>query len=939
MKQFRPLIGVAVCVALGTPLAASADSASAAPILFTVAQSAAATTATAGTISGRVVDDGRGNALPGALVKIVGSDREARTNREGRFAIAGLPAGNYSVEIDYLGYETQIVEVGVSAAAGGFVQVRLVDSRAAQLENIVVYGFRDQQTRELNQQRASDNIINVISSDSIGRFPDGNVAEALSRAPGLAIERDQGEGRYVSVRGTSSDFNAVAVNGIVLPAPDPGTRAVDLDTIPTDIVSSLEITKALTPDMDADSIGGHINIVTQGALDADGPVRRGSAGFGRNQLGGGNNQRYALTLGDKFGADRFGALLSASYSETVRETDNFENVFDSFDDGIFAVETEFKDYEVTRERYAVNGRLDFAPSDRSRLFVSGLYSRFSDDEFRHAMLLEYDDYAAGSNPRTGTFTDVAVTKELRNRKVQNTITSFSVGGDFSFESFDVDFSASTTEGKQEYPLRNYFTYELGFEPDIGYDWSSPNNPVWITPDGAQNRLNFAPEDYEFSLYQVRDAVGKDRDISLASNIRFPIDWARASGEAQFGVKYRGKRKESDEDRKETENNVLNLSLADVTRAEISDNFGIQLGDRYRTDLFQTFGPDYESDPDFVSIPRRAFTADYRADEDILAAYGMTTLDWGATRVVLGARVEHTEIQSDAFRFDRETDLVTPTAAKSSYTKFFPSLHLRREIGDDAIIRAAYTTAINRPRISQLVPAIEERDRGPGSREVALGNPDLDPTFAHNLDLMFDYYLRPLGVVSVGLYYKQLSDVIFSTTGLREFEGEDGWDVTQPENGDRGRVFGVELNWQQVFSMLPAPMDGLGVFANYTYADSEADLPRGFGEVRLPGQSDHTYNAGIFYEIGGFSTRLAYNWRSEYIDAISLAGREFDIYWDEREQLDFTVSYQATPGFQIYGEAANLTDSRQNRFSGETSRVYEREGFGEFFQVGLRMSFE
>ncbi len=939
MKSSRSLIGMAVCVALGTPLVASANPVSAVPILFTIAQSSASTTTAAGTISGRVVDAGRGTALPGALVEIVGLNREARTDREGRFTIAGLPAGSYRVEIDYLGYDTQIVESAVSAAVGGFVEVRLVDSRAAQLDNIVVYGFRDQQTRELNQQRASDNIINVISSDSIGRFPDGNVAEALSRAPGLAIERDQGEGRYVSVRGTSSEFNAVAINGVILPAPDPGTRAVDLDTIPTDIVSSLEITKALTPDMDADSIGGHINIVTQGALDADGLVLRGSAGFGRNELGDGNNQRYALTVGNNFGEGRFGALLSASYSETVRETDNFENDFDTFDEGILAVETEFKDYEVTRERYAVNGRLDFAPSERARLHVTGLYSRFSDDEFRHAMLLEYDDYAAGSNAQTGTFTGVTVTKELRNRKVQNTITSLTLGGDFSFDSFNLDFSASTTQGKQDYPLRNYLTYELGFEPDIGYDFTSPNSPVWITPDGQRNRLNFAPEDYEFSLYQVRDAVGKDRDVSLASNISFPISWSSATGEARFGVKYRGKRKESDQDRAETENNVLGLSLTDVTRNEVSDNFGIQLGNRFRNDLFQTVGPDYEADPDFVSIPRRAFTSDYRADEDILAAYGMSTLEWGATRVVVGARLERTEIESNAFRFNRQTDLATPTSAKSSNTKFFPSLHLRREFGDDAIIRAAYTTAINRPRISQLVPAIEERDRGPGRREVELGNPDLDPTFAHNLDLMFDYYLRPLGVVSAGLYYKRLSDVIFSTTGLREFEGVEGWRVTQPENGDSGRVFGLELNWQQVFSMLPAPMDGLGVFANYTFADSKADLPRALGEVRLPGQSDHTYNAGVFYEIGGFSTRLAYNWRSKYIDSISLAGREFDIYWDERGQLDYTVSYQATRSLQIYGEAANLTDSRQNRFSGETSRVYEREGFGRFFQVGVRMAFE
>ncbi len=936
MKHRHTLVGLAVCAALSLP--ATSLAASPLPTLISVAQSGGTVTVAAGTLRGRVVDEARGAPLPGALIRIVDSDREARSDREGRFSVASLPAGTYRVEVDYLGYETQIVEASVTAAAGSFIEIRLRDTRAATLDTIVVYGFRDQQTRELNQQRASDNIINVISADSIGRFPDGNVAEALSRAPGLAIERDQGEGRYVSVRGTPIDFNAVAVDGVILPAPDAGTRAVDLDTIPTDIVSSLEITKALTPDMDADSIGGHINIVTQGALDADGPILRGSAGFGRNQLGGGNNQRYSLTAGNSFNENRIGALISASYSETQRETDNFENDFDSFDEGIFAVETEFKDYEVTRERYAINGRLDFAPTERSRLYVSGLYSRFTDDEFRHAFLLEYDGFTPDSTPELGTFTDVAVTKELRNRKVQNTITSLTFGGNFSFDRFDLDVRGAVTEGKQEFPLRNYFTYELSFEPDIGFDFTSPNTPVWITPDGQRNRLNFDPDDYEFSLYQVRDRESKDRDISLESNISFPVTWGRAIGDARFGVKYRGKRKENEEDRRETETNALGLSLADVTRSDISSNFGIQLGNRFRTDLFQTFGPAYEAEPDFVSIPRRAFTSDFKADEDILATYGMSVLEWGENRVVFGARIERTKVESQAFRFDRQTNLAVPTDSSSSYTNVFPSLHFRREVGDDGVFRAAYTTAINRPRISQLVPAIEERDRGPGRREVSLGNPDLDPTYSHNLDLMFDYYLRPLGVVSVGVYYKRLSDVIFSTTGLREFEGQE-WEVTQPENGDSGRVFGAELNWQQVFPMLPEPFDGLGAFVNYSYADSRADLPRGFGEVRLPGQSDHTFNSGVFYELGGFSARVAYNWRSKYVDSISLAGREFDIYWDGRGQLDFTASYQATSAIQLYGEASNLTDSRQNRFRGETSRVYEREGFGRFFQVGVRMAFD
>jgi len=801
------------------------------------------------------------------------------------------------------------------------------------IEEIMVRGIRDAQSRAINQERESDNIITVVSSDSIGRFPDGNIAEALARVPGLAVARDQGEGRYVSVRGTPTEFNAVAIDGVILPAPDSSTRAVDLDTIPTDVVSMLEVTKALTPDMDADSIGGHINIKTRTALDTEEPIVRLSTGWGENKLGGGSTQRHAMTLGQAYDDRRIGVLVSGSYSDTNRKTDNFENDYAPIGGVPFPVETEFKDYEVQRTRWALNGRLDFRPSDQTSLYLSGLHSKFIDDEFRHAMLLEYDDYAPGSTAVLGT-AETDVTKELRHRKVENTIRSLVFGGEHQFERAIVDFSVAYTEAKQEYPWRHYFTYQLSDAVDIDYDFTRPNSPDWTAPGLPQNRLNFDPADYEFSLYQSRARESNDRDIAVQTNLAIPYDALGANGSVRFGLKARLKHKENDEDRAETENNVAGVSLADVTRDAISRNFDIELGNLFRRDLFQTFGPQYEADPAFVSIPRRNFTSDYQADQDVYAGYGMTTLDWGNTRLVTGLRVEYTDIASDAFRFDRQTDLAVPTSDSNSYSNWFPSAHLRHEASDDLIVRAAYSTAINRPNLVDVVPAIEERDRGPGRREVTRGNPDLDPTYSHNLDLMLDYYLQPFGVVSAGLFYKRLSDVIFDVTGLGQFEGE-RWEITQPDNGDRGYVWGAELNWQQGLNFLPGMLQNLGVFANFTWTDSEADLPDGLGKVRLPGQSDTTANAGIYYEDDRFTTRLAYNERSKFIDSVSLTGREFDIYWDERSQLDLTAAFRFNDRLELFAEGSNLTDSRQNRFSGSSDRVYEREGFGRVYLLGLR----
>jgi outer membrane receptor protein involved in Fe transport len=256
MKTRHSILGLAVSAALTGPHGAMAEQPSATVLGPILAEAQAATAApgsreASGTLHGRVLDAERGAFLAGAFVRVLGTGREARTDRDGRFLISGLAAGDYELEIDYLGYPPRRFDIRVAVGEALNEQFHLGAGQA--LDEIVVHGIRDTQLRSLNRQRASDNITNVVSADSIGRFADKNVAEALARVPGVAVARDQGEGRYISVRGTPTEFNAVALDGVILPAPDPDTRAVDLDTIPTDIVSSLEITKALTPNMDADS--------------------------------------------------------------------------------------------------------------------------------------------------------------------------------------------------------------------------------------------------------------------------------------------------------------------------------------------------------------------------------------------------------------------------------------------------------------------------------------------------------------------------------------------------------------------------------------------------------------------------------------------------------------------------------------------------------------
>lgn len=303
------MVAVALLLGLLTPVPASAQA--------------------TGTVTGRIADS-TGAALPGAQVSIRSLNIRTATNAQGEFTLQAVPVGTHDLEVEYLGFRTMSQPVTVSATQRASVTMTLVPSISIE-EKVTASAtpIRDGQARALNQQRTADNIGNVVSADAIGRFPDPNIAEALQRTPGIAIMRDQGEGRYINVRGGPAEFSQVAINGVSLPAPDPTTRAMDLDTIPSDIVNQIEVSKSLRPNMDADSISGAVNIVTSSPFDFSGLRINASGGGSYNDFGG-NDSRGSLMVSNLFGRERqFGALVSLSYSKTRRQVDNAESVWEA----------------------------------------------------------------------------------------------------------------------------------------------------------------------------------------------------------------------------------------------------------------------------------------------------------------------------------------------------------------------------------------------------------------------------------------------------------------------------------------------------------------------------------------------------------------------------------------------------------------------------------
>jgi TonB-dependent receptor len=327
-------------------------------------------------------------------------------------------------------------------------------------------------------------------------------------------------------------------------------------------------------------------------------------------------------------------------------------------------------------------------------------------------------------------------------------------------------------------------------------------------------------------------------------------------------------------------------------------------------------------------------ADFKASEDTLAAYGMTEIAFGAKTTFLGGvRVENTETAFDAFElaFDEEGDPLdlTPVTGGTDYTEWLPMFHLRYQTGDNSNLRAAITRTLARPNFEDMAPFQLTNFE---DEEIERGNPDLIPTTAWNLDLLYERYLEPLGVLSAGIFYKDLKDNIYFSTFDEEFSGVE-FEVTQPVNGDAATLAGIEVAYQDRFSKLPSPWDGFGVFFNFTWTDSSADYPHR-ASSRLQGQAEQVGNLSLSYEKFGFSGVISANYNSEYILEVAEEAIE-DIWLDEHLQIDFRARYQLTQQWSLFLEMVNLTDEPYTVYEGVTDRIRQQEYYGWWGTFGFR----
>jgi len=825
----------------------------------------------------------------------------------------------------------------VAAASGELAGA----AAATELDRVEVRPQLESQTRAVDLKRSSDAIQDAVSSDAMGVYPDKNVAESLQRLPGVSVTRDQGEGRFVVVRGLDANLNSVSIDGVSVGTPEDSSRAAPLDVIPSDSTERLRVVKSPTPDMPGDAIGGAILVESASAFDRDGRSLRGKLEASHQDLSGHTSPKAAFNYSEVF-ADAFGVALGVNYQNRKFESDNSEVEYGEYDGGseddLFATSLQHRKYEIERKRIGANLNFDWRPNEDSQYYLRTLYSQFDDAETRQRTLFNFGDgevTALGNNQfRVDDLPADAIQKRMRYRTKKENTFATSLGGENRLTNAVLDYKVgyTRTEERVNDEMEARFEYN-GDDLAATVDQNSGIPRYTLSDAGWMDNGNYDVDRFVLSPKRV-----DDKEHSAQVNIRFDGD----SSSYKFGLLGRWRDRDVDTDERELRVGP-DVALSDWTTST-PDHRGGSLGQGMSSDAMRRywaqFGSQYSARPQDVGAnAMTSLEEDYTASEDIFATYAMGTWDIGSLRVIGGVRVENTQFQATGNQVDVAANgrsyTVTPLTADRSYTNVLPGLHLRYDAGSDWVLRAAANKTVSRPSFGDIAPRIGYNR---GDEEVRLGNPELDPYESKNLDLSFERYIGSTGILSLGLFHKTIDGYIVNTVSDSDPDYP-GFEVTRVINGDKAKVYGAEFNWQQQLSFLPSGWDGLLVGASGTWLDTDFDPgleDRADEDFTLPRASRHVYSAHVGYEKDGFSTRLAAVYRSEYLDTLG-DSRAYDIFVAPNTQLDFTLDYKITENVSMYVEAQNLLDKPLELYQGVRSRTLQNEEYGRTYALGLKVA--
>ncbi len=900
-----------------------------------------------GTLTGKATDSS-GGVLHGAHVEVHPGGGTAVTNDRGEFTIAGLEPGKYSVTISYEGLASVTSEVTVASGQNTIEDPVLAP--ASPSEVILVTAERAHGEAEaINRQKTSDNILQVLPSEVITSLPNANIADAVGRLPSVTLERDEGEGKYVQIRGMEPRLNNVTIDGFNVPSPEGNVRQVKLDVVPADLVESVEINKTLSSNQDAEGIGGSVNLRTKTAGDDPTITLNGLGGY-TPIIGGRASDEFSGTMGQRFGKEKqFGALFGATYDYNGRGIDDIEPSPNAVQNGNVISPTydsmDLREYQYYRTRYGFAGSTDYKFKNGSMIWVRGLYSDFKDYGNKWVYTLNN-----GDAPKYST----------SDRRPNYEIGSVEANGSHYIGGFSLNWAASVGRARQTDAAGNPGTKFKATGPLKGITWCVYDPAATITiyrPQftpacTAPGSPIYDPNNYVMNTYDT--STGKTAQVNLVggADLGKAYKWGSHQGLFQFGALVRNVHKYQDAYQPEW----------DPTRKLYMTQFlGTFTNPNYYMGSYQ-LGPvtDYNRINSFFNANPNDFTLDvsathlnsdpnnFDAIELVSAGYLMNTLDFGKWRLVAGVRFEGTNLNLLGNLVVTDSNgnwaSTTPLKTSSSYLNVLPAASLRYSLPGDSDIRAVYGRGIARPNLYDMVPYFQLDDQG---QTISIGNPKLKPEYANNYDLLYEKYLKPFGLIQAGFFYKQLYEPIYQVNNLLTSGPYAGYTEMQNINGSTAWLTGVEATYQQHLGFLPGPLAGLGISANYSWTASQASgVPGRSDTPRLERQAPNTWNISPTYDRGRVSIRvgLSYNGESiysyQYQNGVpfGLTGPFGDQYFYPHLQLDAQGSVRIYKGLFAVASGLNLTNEVFGFYNGSPQYVVQREYYSPTFSGGLRWTF-
>ncbi|CAN5337065.1 TonB-dependent receptor [soil metagenome] len=836
-----------------------------------------------------------------------------------------------------------------------------VQDDTAEVDEVVVTGQRAAQRAAIAVKRNEFEVMDVVSSDDIGKLPDHNTAAALRRIPGVSVQEDQGEPRFPVLRGLTSTYNRTTIDGAIVASVDEAARTVPLDIVPSVMAGRVEVIKTVTPENDGNAIGGVINITTRSAFDAGRPFFNGMTSYGWYERQGDvrndkPSYRVSFATGTTFGAnDEWGVVVGASHEQLDYDIPQVEAADPSVREYTAAgapvnsgsatgnglqVPTQVRLfwYNNTKTRDGVNGKIEWRPNASFHWEASGLWAHMEDDEERTEFRIEPIGNVSSQTATSGTFASgrgiIGLNQPITKREISLARTAFR--WDLNPQ-WLIDGSLVYSHAKLEQPNTSV-TFQTRDAQGANYGFSYDTSDFFpvFTPTGPGLRN---PASYFLTQYRDTLLQSFENTTQAGLNAAFDDGGADRNLKAKFGFNFRTSDRDFQNARTDYALSTFNFDLVDTPGPTELIQGRYALGNRIDVAATEAF---FNANRALFARTVAARSGDYEVSEDVSAAYGQASYRVGTFTALAGVRYEKTEVSADAFSV--RSGVITPVSNSGDYDNWLPSVHLRWDAMENLTVRAAWTNTIGRPNFGSLAGAENVAVTG-GVYTMSRGNPNLQPRESEGFDLSLEYYPHD-GLISVAVFSKDIKNEIFTSTSLERLEIDGAIrdvTVTTPRNAKGAEIRGIELAFQQELYFLPAPFDGFGVSANATFLDTDFVFLTNGGTVErhhsLFLQPSTTTNESIYYQRGPFEAKISHNYIGGFLETVNDTIANADQFWKGRHLYDASVSWRFDQGVTVFFEAQNLSDSGRREVTGpQRLNLQESAEYGRTFWLGASVSF-